>query len=83
MIAAAVQAVEKLVAKPGPQKQDAALELVAELLPLVEASVGRELLDDADVQAAVRAAIDAVVRLNNVITATCVRPRADVPKEPR
>lgn len=70
LIVAAVQSVESLLSdKKGKAKQDAAVDMVGTLLPLVESYVGKDLLKDGEVQKAVRAAIDAVVALQNVVAA--------------
>lgn len=67
LIVAAVGAVEKLATGlKGKQKQDAAVELIAELVPIIEAGIDRDVVDDAAVQDAVRKVIDAVVSLQNV-----------------
>ena len=78
VIVAAVQAVETLLTnKKGKEKQDAAVDMVRTLLPLVEGYVGQDLLDDAQVQLAVRAAIDAVVALQNTVDAVRKSRNAD------
>ena len=66
LILAAVQAVERMSSKKGKAKQDEAVNLVGDLVPLIEASIGRDVVDDAKVQVAIRAVIDAVVALQNV-----------------
>lgn len=66
-ILAAIPAVEKFVKGKGKEKQDAAIEMVATMLTAVEGAAGKDLLDDADVEAATRAAIDAIVALQNII----------------
>lgn len=67
-IVMAIQAVEQLAgAKKGKEKQDAAMTVLAAGLGAVEAGLNKDLLDDAEVQQAVRAAIDAYVHLQNVI----------------
>jgi len=63
----AVQAVERLVKGKGQEKQDAAVDLVGDLLATVEGAAGKDLLNDAAVVAAVRRLIDAVVAVQNVI----------------
>jgi|TARA_R110000787_G_scaffold141904_6_gene255462 hypothetical protein len=68
LIMAAVQAVERMSSKKGKAKQDEAVNLVGDLVPLIESSIGRDVVDDAKVQAAIRAVIDAVVALQNVAT---------------
>lgn len=68
VIVGAVKAVESLLsATKGKAKQDAAVDLVTELVPIVEASIGRDVVDDAAVQDAIRKVIDAVVSLMNVV----------------
>lgn len=78
LIVSAVQAVEGLVTdKKGKAKQDAAVDMVRSLMPLIEGYVGRDLLDDTAVAAAVRSTIDAVVHLQNVaISARRAKPSA-------
>ena len=66
LILAAVQAVERMSNKKGKEKQNEAVNLVGDLIPLIEASVGRDVVDDAKVQIAIRSVIDAVVQLQNV-----------------
>ena len=66
LILAAVQAVERMSSKKGKDKQDEAVNLVGDLVPLIEASIGRDVVDDAKVHVAIRAVIDAVVALQNV-----------------
>lgn len=68
LIVAAVNAVERMAgAKKGQDKQDEAILLVGDLLPVIEASIGRDLVNEAEVQGALRKVIDAVVALQNVI----------------
>ena len=64
----AVMTVERLIKdRKGKDKQDEAVRMRGELLALIEGAVGRDLLNDASVQAAVRNAIDAIVALQNTI----------------
>jgi len=64
----AVITVERLIKdRKGKDKQDEAVRMTGELLALIEGVVGRDLLNDANVQAAVRNAIDAIVALQNTI----------------
>lgn len=68
VIISAVGTVEKIaVGIKGKDKQDAAVEIVRDVLPLVEASAGRDLVNDGAVQEAIRKVIDAQVALQNVI----------------
>lgn len=67
LISMAVQMVEKVAHAKGKEKQDAAVEAVGVGLELFEAGIGRDLIDDAEVQKALRAAIDAYVALQNVL----------------
>jgi len=70
LIVTAVKAVESLTTgKKGKEKQEAAVDMVRDLLPLIEGYVGADVFDDAQVQAAVREAIDAVVALQNTVEA--------------
>lgn len=69
LIISAVKAVERFNdGRKGKDKQDAAVQLVGDLLPAVEAGIGRDVIDDAKVQDAMRKVIDAVVALMNVIS---------------
>ena len=67
LVIAAVNAVERMSGKKGKEKQDEAISLVGELVPVIEASIGRDVVNEADVQAAIRKVIDAVVALQNVV----------------
>lgn len=70
LIITAVTAVEKLVTdKKGDAKKEAAVDMVRTLLPLIEGTIGKDLLDDTQVQTAVRNAIDAIVALENTVDA--------------
>ena len=73
LILAAVQAVERMSSKKGKEKQDEAVHLVGDLVPLIEASVGRDIVDDEKVQIAIRTVIDAVVALQNVAASVKAR----------
>ena len=67
-IVMAVQSVEKLAgAKKGKAKQDAAIEVLGTGLAALEVGLEKDLVDNAEVNAAARAAIDAYVQLQNVI----------------
>lgn len=82
LIFAAVSAVEKLAgARKGKDKQDAAVALVGDLLPIVEGAIGRDVVDDAQVQDAMRTTIDAIVALLNA-TRTVGARRAVVAAAP-
>lgn len=59
--------IDLLQAKTGKEKQDAALKLIMSSVTLTEGVVGKDLLNDAEVQAATRSVIDAVVALQNVL----------------
>lgn len=67
LILTAVTQVEKFVKGKGKEKQDAAVDMVKAMLEAIEGAAGKDLLDDADVQKATRAAIDAIVALENVL----------------
>ena len=67
LIIAAVRAVERMSSKKGKEKQDEAIALVGDLVPLIEASIGRDVVNETDVQSAMRKVIDAVVELQNVV----------------
>lgn len=51
----------------GKAKQDAVVEIVKQSLATAESFAGRELVDDAEIEAATRGVVDAVVALNNII----------------
>jgi glutamate racemase len=67
LILTAITAVEKVVDKKGKAKEDAAIDLVGQLVPLIEASVDRDVVDDAAVQQAMRDTISATVSLMNIV----------------
>lgn len=68
VIIAAVTAVERMVtAKKGKEKQDEAIAMIGDLVPLIEGSIGRDVVNEAEVQSAIRKVIDAVVALQNVV----------------
>ncbi len=67
LIAMAVSVVEKVAHAKGKDKQDAAVEAVGVGLEVLEAGLGKDLLDNAEVQLALRGAIDAYVHLQNVV----------------
>jgi len=67
LVLTAVEAVERFAGKKGKEKQDAAVDLVGRLVPLIEDQIDKEVVDEAEVQDALRKVIDAVVALMNVI----------------
>lgn len=68
LVIAAVQTVERLaIAMKGKDKQDAAIGMVGDLVPMIEAGIGRDVVSESAVQDALRKVIDAVVALNNVV----------------
>lgn len=67
LILTAITAVEKLVDKKGKAKQDAAVDLIGQLVPLIEASIDRDVVDDAAVQQGMRDTITATVSLLNIV----------------
>ncbi len=68
LIIAAVGAIERIAsAKKSRETQDEAIALVGDLVPLVEASIGRDVINESSVQDAIRKVIDAVVSLQNVV----------------
>ena len=66
-IVEAVNWVEKFITAKGKYKQDAAVYMVRSSLAVAEVGADRDLLHDADVEAATRQVIDAVVALQNLI----------------
>ncbi len=68
MLPGIITAVETLVKdKKGPDKQDAAIALLGNLLTDAEQLYGKPVLDVPEVESAVRSAIDAVVHVQNVL----------------
>lgn len=67
MIGEMISIVEAFKKLKGQQKQDAAVDLIRAILAGSEEASGRDLLNDLDVEAATRSAIDAIVALQNVI----------------
>lgn len=68
LIFTAITAVERIAtAKKGKEKQDEAIAMIGDLVPLVEGSIGRDVVNEAEVQTAIRKVIDAVVALQNVV----------------
>lgn len=67
LILTAVNAIERMSSKKGKEKQDEAIALVGDLVPIIEAGVGRDVINEAGVQDAIRKVIDAVVSLQNVV----------------
>jgi hypothetical protein len=64
-----VQAVEGFLTGPkrGEEKENAAVGMVHAILQTVEAGIDRDLLNDADVNRAVREIMQAIVALENVV----------------
>lgn len=78
LILTAVSSIERIAsAKKGKEKQDEAIAMVGDLVPLIEGSIGREVVNEKDVQDAIRKVIDAVVALQNVLRDVIAR-RASV-----
>ena len=82
LIVSAVTQVERLVVRlrspaKGREKQDAAVDLVRVLLETPESIAERDLLDNAEVDTAARAVIDAVVALQNIVRTATQGHRAD------
>lgn len=70
LVVAAVNGVERIVKNAsGKEKQDAAVDLVGSMLEAIEGLASKDLLNDVQVQLALRNAIDAVVALQNTIAA--------------
>lgn len=70
VVVAAVRSIESLSSsQKGKAKQDAAVSMVSDLLPLVEGYVGKDLLHDPSVEKLLRNLIDAVVALENGVEA--------------
>jgi hypothetical protein len=80
LIVSAITAVEKLVEKKGQAKQDAAVDLVTQLVPLIEASIDRDVVDDAAVQQGLRDTITATVSLMNIVRDVQAARRAVGPR---
>ena len=73
-----VSAIERIAtAFPGMRgkaKQDAVVEIVKASLQASESVAGRDLANDADVEAATRGVIDAVVALQNIVARKAASP---------
>lgn len=67
LIFGAITAVERFVKGKGQEKQDAALEMVKDLLATTEGITGKDLLEDSDVADAAKKVIDAVVSFQNLV----------------
>lgn len=68
LITAAVSAIEKFFNKEsGGKKEDEAYQMFAHLLSLTEGITGKDLADDAKVEAATREVFRAVVAFQNVV----------------
>ena len=77
LIITAVSAIERVAsAKKGKEKQDEAIAMVGDLVPLIEGSIGRDVVNEKDVQDAIRKVIDAVVALQNVVRDVVARRAA-------
>lgn len=74
LISMVVSVVEKVAKAKGKDKQDAAVEAIGVGLEAVEVGLGRDLLDNAEVNKALRSAIDAYVHLQNVVAAAKAKP---------
>ena len=67
LIMTSVESVERLIKGKGPEKEDAAVEMVDSILKTVEAGTNKDLLNDDAVNAATRDVIKAGVSLQNVV----------------
>lgn len=82
-IAAAVGAVEKLTTGiKGKDKEDAAVDLIRDFIPLLEGAISRDVVDDELVQQALREAIRATVSLMNVVNDAKARRALNTPQIP-
>ena len=68
IITGAMQVVEKVKGAKGPAKSAAVKEAIRDSVVLAELGMDKDLLNDAEVEAAVQAVIDAQVHLKNVLT---------------
>lgn len=82
IIVQAVGIAERFKDLKGKDKEDIAVDLVRDLIPLVEASISRDLLDDEEVQAAVREMMRAAVATMNVVNAVKAKRLLNDPKAP-
>lgn len=63
-----IQAIEAIASAAGGRaKQDAVVEHVQTMLPMVDATVGTSLATDKDVTKAIRAVTDAIVAFENLV----------------
>lgn len=74
IILEAITVVELVKVGTGQQKQDACVRLIKLILTASETAVDKDLLDDAEVEAATRKVIDAIVALQNLIAARTLPP---------
>lgn len=68
LVIQAVGSVERLVKGKGPEKQDAAMDVLRTIVETTESGTNRDVFNDAKVEAAGRNLIDAVVAFNNAVT---------------
>jgi len=66
-ILTSIESVERFVKGKGIEKEDAAVQMVDNILKTVEAGADKDILNDDAVNAATRDVIKAVVSLQNVI----------------
>ena len=66
---AAIVAVERLISAHGKEKQDAASDLISVLGPILGSTVTEQELRVPAIQEAVRAGIDSLIKIENVVKA--------------
>lgn len=75
LVITSIKAVERLIVRSPEQsqdefnreRQDAAVDLVGDLVPLIEGYIAKDVIDDELVQAALRKVIDTIISLSNVV----------------
>lgn len=75
LVISAVRTIEAVSTAKGKQKQDAAVDMVGDLIPLVESTISREVANEDEVKDAIRKVIDAVVALLNVVRDVSAKAR--------
>lgn len=68
LVVGAIHAVERIAkASKGREKEDAAVDAVGSMVAALEASFDKEVVDESDVQEAIRGVIRTYVHLQNVV----------------
>ena len=81
LVVTAVKSVERLFKKDptlppeasNAARQDAAIEMVGDLIPILEAGLSRDVIDDVEAKAATRTLITAIVTWANILKGVTAR----------